>query len=89
MCSTSMTSSTPRNPDSIVWQRLASTYWETRLRALIAEHAVATGSRWSNSVLDDWDRWRGRFWQVCPKEMVSRLSHPLSDRTDTEVVAAE
>ncbi len=67
------------NPDSIVWQRLASTYWETKAKALIAEHAIATDSKWSNAVLDDWDRWRGKFWQVCPKEMLSRLAQPLDD----------
>jgi len=77
------------NPESIVWQRLGSAYWETRLKALIAEHAVATDSQWSNSVLDDWDRWRGRFWQVCPKEMLGRLEHPLDDEGAQAMVAAE
>ncbi|WP_157216506.1 glutamate synthase large subunit [Flavisphingomonas formosensis] len=76
------------NPDSIVWQRLSSIHWEARLKALIAEHAIATDSAWSNSVLDDWDRWRGRFWQVCPKEMLSRLDHPLTDEEET-IAAAE
>jgi len=75
------------NPESIVWQRLDSAYWETRLKALIAEHAVATDSRWSHTLLDDWDRWREHVWQVCPKEMISRLENPLSDRE--EAVAAE
>ena len=76
------------NPESIVWQRLDSAYWETRVRALIAEHAVSTDSKWSNTILDDWDRWRGHIWQVCPKEMLTRLEHPLSD-TLAEMVAAE
>jgi glutamate synthase (NADPH/NADH) large chain len=75
------------NPESIVWQRLDSAFWETRLKALIAEHAVATDSRWSHTLLDDWDRWRDHVWQVCPKEMISRLENPLSDRE--EAVAAE
>jgi glutamate synthase (NADPH/NADH) large chain len=67
------------NPESIVWQRLDSAHWESVLKALIADHADATDSRWSNSILDDWDRRRGEFWQVCPKEMLSRLEQPLSD----------
>ena len=75
------------NPDSIVWQRLDSVYWEAELKALIAEHAAATDSQWSNSILEDWERRRGEFWQVCPKEMLSRLAHPLSDAIAT--VAAE
>jgi len=76
------------NPDSIHWQRLGSSYWEARLKALIAEHAVATGSGWANAVLDDWDTWRGHFWQVCPKEMLPRLERPLNDNAE-QVVAAE
>jgi len=34
--------------------------------------------------LEDWDRWKGQFWQVCPKEMLSRLSYPLSDTPEVE-----
>jgi glutamate synthase (NADPH/NADH) large chain len=76
------------NPESIVWQRFASVHWEMRCKALIAEHAERTDSKWAHSVLDDWDRWRTRIWQVCPKEMVTRLEHPLSD-AEAEIVAAE
>jgi len=78
------------NPGTIQWCRLSSAYWENRVKALIAEHAVATDSKWSNSVLDDWDRWRDRIWQVCPIEMVSRLEYPLTDiGAEDAVVAAE
>jgi glutamate synthase (NADPH/NADH) large chain len=79
---------TRANPESIVWRRLGSAYWEARLKSLIALHATKTDSRWSNTILDDWDRWRDHFWQVVPKEMLTRLSHPLEDAQD-EVVAAE
>jgi glutamate synthase (NADPH/NADH) large chain len=75
------------NPESIVWQRLASSYWEAKVKALVAEHAVSTDSKWANGILDDWDRFRDRFWQVVPKEMLSRLTVPLSDAA--EQVAAE
>jgi glutamate synthase (NADPH/NADH) large chain len=75
------------NPDSIVWQRLDSVYWEAQLKALVAEHAQATDSPWSNSIIEDWERRRGEFWQVCPKEMLTRLTQPLSDGVTS--VAAE
>jgi glutamate synthase (NADPH/NADH) large chain len=75
------------NPESIVWQRLASAHWEAKLRALVAEHAEATDSQWAHGILDEWDRWRERFWQVVPKEMLSRLDVPLSDQD--QLVAAE
>jgi glutamate synthase (NADPH/NADH) large chain len=31
------------NPDSIVWNRLASKHWESVLKALVEEHARRTG----------------------------------------------
>lgn len=76
------------NPESIIWQRFGSIHWEARCKALIAEHAVATGSGWANAVLDDWELWRDRIWQVCPKEMIERLPYPLNDTVE-QVVAAE
>ena len=78
---------TRANPETITWQRLSSQHWETKCRALIAEHALATDSKWSNAILDDWDRWRGQFWQIVPKEMLTRLPWPLDD--EAELVAAE
>ncbi|MEO1045942.1 MAG: glutamate synthase large subunit [Pseudomonadota bacterium] len=75
------------NPESILWQRLASTHWEKELKGLVAQHVRMTGSKWAEEVLANWDLYRGMFWQVCPKEMVERLTHPLND--ENEAVAAE
>ncbi|HEX7656041.1 MAG TPA: glutamate synthase large subunit, partial [Sphingomonas sp.] len=72
------------NPDSIVWQRLASTHWEAVLHNLIRAHAEATDSKWARGLLDDWDRVRGRFWQVVPREMLGRLPQPLDESETLE-----
>jgi len=78
------------NPESVVWQRFASRQWEETCKALIERHLELTGSRWAASLLEDWDRARTHFWQVCPTEMVNRLAHPLSDAPATaELAAAE
>ncbi|WP_184155078.1 glutamate synthase large subunit [Sphingobium lignivorans] len=74
------------NPESIVWQRLASAHWEAALRTLIEEHVARTDSSWAQAILHDWDRAREHFWQICPKEMITRLDHPLSDE-ETEMAA--
>ena len=66
------------NPDSVVVQRLASPHWEEQLRRLIREHAHETGSAFAAGLLNDWDRMRGHFWQVCPNEMIGRIDHPLT-----------
>ena len=75
------------NGESIVWQRLSSLHWEAVLKNLITDHAEATDSKWSRGLIEDWDRVRGKFWQVVPKEMLTRLAHPLDD--SMEMVAAE
>ena len=72
------------NPDSVVIQRLASAHWEGVLHALVSEHARETSSRFAKELLRDWDLVRGAFWQVCPKEMVSRLAQPLSEVAEKE-----
>ena len=75
------------NPESIVWNRLSSMHWESVLLNLVRAHHAATDSKWSASLLDDWGRVIDRFWQVVPKEMLTRLSHPLDDTQ--EMAAAE
>jgi glutamate synthase (NADPH/NADH) large chain len=72
------------NADSVVVMRLASQHWEGVLHGLVTEHATETGSRFAKELLRDWDRVRGHFWQVCPKEMINRLAHPLSDVAELE-----
>ncbi len=75
------------NPESLHWQRLESAHWESVVKNLIAQHVDATDSAWAAGILQDWDRLRGDFWQVCPKEMLKRLAQPLSDHV--ELAAAE
>ena len=74
------------NGDSIVWQRVATAHWAATLRDLVAAHARVTDSRWSSSLLDDWARALPHFWQVVPKEMLTRLERPLDE---AEAIAAE
>ncbi len=72
------------NPDSVVWQRVATAHWQNVLRELIEEHRAETGSALAAQMLAQWDVECPRFWQVVPKEMLSRLDYPLS-----EAMAAE
>jgi glutamate synthase (NADPH) large chain len=68
------------NPDSIHWCRVRADHWAGVLQALVREHADATDSRWSQGLLDDWERALPRFWQVVPREMLTRLAYPLEDQ---------
>ena len=67
------------NPESLIWQAIATEHWENRLKALVAEHADETGSPLAKEILRTWEEHLMHFVQVCPKEMVDRLEHPLSD----------
>ncbi len=67
------------NADTLVWNRLASAHWEGELKSMIEEHALETASPRALEILRNWEDERPKFWQVCPKEMLSRIPHPLSD----------
>jgi glutamate synthase (NADPH/NADH) large chain len=69
------------NSDSVIWQRIQSRHWEGVCRDLVREHYGETQTRFSERLLADWTLEAGNFWQICPKEMISRISHPLSDET--------
>ncbi len=77
------------NGESVVWQRIQSAHWEGVLKALVQEHVHETGSRYAARLLNDWNRELDKFWQVVPKEMLSRLAHPLSDQPAATVAAGE
>ncbi|MCJ9428131.1 glutamate synthase large subunit [Kordiimonas marina] len=76
------------NDESVVFARLESAHWEAVLKALIEEHVQETHSRWGATVLSNWEAKKGTFWQVVPKEMLSRLDHPLSDQEPARALSA-
>jgi glutamate synthase (NADPH/NADH) large chain/glutamate synthase (ferredoxin) len=67
------------NFESLVTCAVGHPHWEAQLRRLIEAHAHETGSRIAQRILADWAAERANFLQVCPKEMLVHLAHPLSD----------
>ncbi len=67
------------NPDTLLWQKLASAHWEAVLRGLVERHAEETSSRYAGMLLHDWSRAVSRFWQVVPRDFVKYLPAALSD----------
>jgi glutamate synthase (NADPH/NADH) large chain len=63
----------------VVWQSLASAHWEDVLKSMIEQHVAETDSLRGRELLRTWDEVRDRFVQICPKEMLTRIPHPLSD----------
>jgi len=70
------------NMETLVIGRVEAAWWEEELLNLVREHAAQTGSLKATEILRHWDDELPRFWQVCPKEMISRLPRPLSDRVE-------
>ncbi len=67
------------NPDTLLWQRLASPHWEAELQAILARHVAETGSRHAAMILNDWAAQRDAFWHVVPKEYAKYLPRPMSE----------
>jgi glutamate synthase (NADPH/NADH) large chain len=72
------------NQDTVIATRIQSAHWEAHLQNLIERHLTATDSRHAAMLLSNWKESLNRFWQVVPKEMLNRLSHPLSDEKERE-----
>ncbi|MCU9848190.1 glutamate synthase large subunit [Defluviimonas sp. WL0024] len=75
------------NLESLVTCAVSHPHWEAELKGLIERHAAETGSVKANRILQHWESERANFLQVCPKEMLVHLPHPLS--ADAEAVPAE
>ena len=75
---------TRMNAETVICQGLKSAYWESELVYLIEQHERETGSPLASEMLRNWERIRGRFKQICPKEMLDRLPQPLSDESRAE-----
>jgi glutamate synthase (NADPH/NADH) large chain len=65
------------NGETLVSCAVTEPHWEAELKELIERHAAETGSRRAREILQYWDRERAHFLQLCPREMLDKLSHPL------------
>jgi len=66
------------NPDSVVWQKVETEFWSNSLKKLVAEHALETNSEFSKKIISNFENEIENFIQVCPKEMLDKLSNPIT-----------
>jgi glutamate synthase (NADPH/NADH) large chain len=78
---------TNMNLETLVTVPVTVEHWETQLRGLIAAHARETESQKAKGILQNWDLELRNFVQVCPKEMLDKLAHPISE--DMAAIPAE
>ena len=66
------------NSDSVIWQIPETDYWKNYLKGLVSEHFKETQSKIAQKILFNFDNEIKKFKQVCPKEMLDKLSSPLT-----------
>ena len=59
-------------------QKNKSAHWKSYLNDLINEHFEETQSKIAKKILENFDEELKNFKQICPKEMLDKLSNPLS-----------
>ncbi|HKX18617.1 MAG TPA: glutamate synthase large subunit [bacterium] len=59
------------HPGLVAARRVDGADGARRLRALVEAHAEATGSGRARAILDEWEVWFPKFWQLVPKDAPS------------------
>ena len=77
------------NDETLVMCPVTQDHWEGELKGLIERHLKETGSRRAEDILSDWDHQKAHFLQLCPKEMLPHLPHPIVEMDETSAVPAE
>ncbi|EAR52866.1 glutamate synthase, large subunit [Oceanicola granulosus HTCC2516] len=65
------------NHETLVTCGVTEEYWHGQLHELVQRHLAETGSRRAADLLQHWEEERGNFLQVCPREMLDKLPHPI------------
>lgn len=66
------------NAETLVTSAVEVQHWQSQLHELVSRHAEETGSAKAKEILLHWENELGHFLQICPKEMLVHLPHPLS-----------
>ncbi|MCB1361113.1 MAG: glutamate synthase large subunit, partial [Rhodobacteraceae bacterium] len=66
------------NIETLVTCPVTVAHWEDQVKSLIEQHVAETESQRGTEILRHWDLEKGNFLQVCPREMLVHLPHPLT-----------
>ncbi|MEX0309423.1 MAG: glutamate synthase-related protein, partial [Tateyamaria sp.] len=69
------------NMETLVICPVTVSHWMDQLEGLLERHLEETGSAKAAHILQHWDTEQRNFLQVCPKEMLDKLPHPISEET--------
>ncbi|MBL6839190.1 glutamate synthase large subunit [Paracoccaceae bacterium] len=71
------------NVESLLAGKVEVSFWEEQLFSLIKMHHEETSSQKAGEILQHWDTEKYNFLQICPKEMLDKLPHPLSSEMNS------
>ena len=74
------------NEETLIFDKIQSKYWANALKEFIINHYDETNSQYAKKILDDWDNQLSKFIQVCPKEIVHTLTHPLNEDLQKKIL---
>ena len=77
------------NPETLVTCPVTQPHWEDELKSLIERHLRETGSQRAADILRLWAEEKANFLQVCPREMLHLLPHPIAETGDLSAIPAE
>ncbi|MFO1138942.1 MAG: glutamate synthase large subunit [Paracoccus sp. (in: a-proteobacteria)] len=77
------------NAETLILCPVTQPHWETQLKDLVERHYKETRSRRAEEILQNWDEEKANFIQVCPKEMLPHLKHPIAEVENLTAVPAE
>ncbi len=68
------------NMETLVCVPVSVAHWQAQLKGLIEAHFAHTNSEKAGYILNRWEEALANFVQVCPKEMLIHLPHPISEQ---------
>ena len=73
------------NPEIVKIQRVESEAGAKQLQEMIQQHVAKTGSAKGKAILQDWDNYLGKFWQVVPP---SEADSPEADSPESKTLTS-
>ena len=67
------------NTETVIFQLIETKYWKNFLKNLVEKHSKETNSKIAKKILNNFKDEIKHFYQVCPKEMLSKLKNPISE----------
>jgi glutamate synthase (NADPH/NADH) large chain len=75
------------NLESVIWQNVETEHWIKFLKRMIQEHLEETSSLLSKNIITNFEEEIKNFVQVCPKEMIDKLDHPITFKSKIKEVS--